>query len=221
MLGKLRMAAALLWIGMDTRITNWIWNKRTLALPYEITPEACEYVMSRLDKLANESDEPILLMCDSSGGTIFPVFTLVERIVACRAPVVTLIYYQACSAALHVFAAGHLRLMRPGALIGTHACVFGDDTHLREILGRVTEPDQLDELLESILQVTAEHTKGHLEHLVKRELPDELFQDEMAFTGALESRKLGFADGLFFRPPIEAWWKARKLRPFTENLVTT
>lgn len=125
----------------------------------------------------------IVVMCDSLGGNLAAALEMTYAMRSSGARVVTYVEREALSAASLVFAAGHVRLMAPGAQLGTHGARLWGGWRLTwpvfRLYGHWVDYMQ----------------KQNMDKLAGRKLPRRLFGEDMYYMNPALAMRLGLADG--------------------------
>jgi hypothetical protein len=171
------------------------WAGRIARLPDYIEPVQVRALRDTLSSLAEESPKPLVLVCDSSGGYGAVSVELAAFIRQLPVPVVTVVRRQAMSAAVLVFAAGHLRVMERGATLATHGSVIPElnsahaDTIAEIMRTKVWKGSGFR------LDRTADRDfKAAMERYAGRRLPDMLYGKDFTYLTADLAQGLGLAD---------------------------
>lgn len=188
-----------------------LWGKRVLVLPNELTAASGAEVIVQLEMLLAQNSKPILLICDGSGGEPMASIQLAAYIRTCPALVVTMVWQEASSAAVLVFAAGHYRVMHVKARLGFHGYrlrVYGKpDEYGPDVEARMG--DELSSELIEHLHRQNELFHDYLANLAGQRIPEELFGRDIVFLRRRQSYRLGLVDEAFLKPPVEVWVKTQ------------
>jgi ATP-dependent Clp protease, protease subunit len=94
---------------------------RTILLNSDIKPDVIERVCLPMLTLSEKSNKPIKLLIHSSGGDIEAGQAVVDSILTSKAPIITVAFGKAMSAAFDIFLAGQFRIVYPNTVLMCHS----------------------------------------------------------------------------------------------------
>jgi ATP-dependent Clp protease protease subunit len=131
--------------------------------------------------------EPIILLINSPGGSIYDGFALVDIIKSSKTPVYTVCIGHCMSMGLIIFLSGHKRFIGRNATVMIHGASFLEFGKTPEAEEMLNEVKRLEEVL---IDIIVKATK------IKRKQIEEIIEGRIDwYISAAQAIKLGIADG--------------------------
>ena len=178
------------------------FSKRLIKICGEITEEAANDFSDKILELNMESDEPITVLINSSGGEINSGLSMYDAIVGSKAPVRMVCIGKAYSMGAVLFTCANERLMLPNSELMLHQPLLG---------GRVSgNASSIKSISDSLLETKAKLNKLIATHTGKTEKEideatafDHYFSPGEAIEFNLCDRIISFADIIDFADAVE------------------
>lgn len=94
---------------------------RIILLNSEIKKDVIEKVVLPLNTLSQKNNKPVKLLINSSGGSVEDGQAIVDAILTSKAPVITIAFGKAMSAAFDIFLSGDHRIIYPNTVLMCHS----------------------------------------------------------------------------------------------------
>ena len=107
-------------VNTNTQKYKFVSNERILYLYGDIDNESCNTLVSELESLSDDTDNPIHLRIQSYGGEIIPTLNVIDTITRIKNPVYTYVDGYAASAATLISVSGNYRCMGKHSLFLMH-----------------------------------------------------------------------------------------------------
>jgi ATP-dependent Clp protease protease subunit len=175
-------------------------KSRITVLSEDVSQEVTERVLKNIieinekDRKAKEEDadydpEPIQLIINSFGGSVYDGLAIIGAIEGSKTPVHTICYGSAMSMALYILVAGHYRKMSKYATLMYHEIGTNVSGKLTGIVNELSECNRLETLCDKIM---IENSK-----IKKKDLTKHKKTSGEWYISAKEAISLGMIDEIF------------------------
>ena len=142
---------------LQNETTKMYENDRSIYFYSDVTDESCFWLTRNLEKMAKESDIPVHLHIQSTGGSLIPTFNVVDTIIRLPIDVYTYIDGFAASAASLISVVGKGRYMGKHSLILLHQL---SSSSSEGTYGNMKDHTQnLDTFMEFIREIYLDYSK--------------------------------------------------------------
>ena len=176
--------------------------RRILHLCGEVSHSETVILAESLLALNRESDNPILLVLDSSGGSATGAHTLTAALGLCKVPLVGLVITRAYSAGFEILQGCDLRLALPSSSLGAHF------SHLRSGMSHLTNATDAKALADHHARILAFKQAGWKLQVASLSARSGLDPDQVEtllkrepVLSAAEALELGFIDAIVGHSP--------------------